>query len=65
MMPNPYDSLREHPQIVALKARAKAMKETDPSLKTCHCIEFLARQQGFNTYAALRASLKLKEITGV
>lgn len=47
----------EHPTIAQLKRDARRLTKTQPYTHS-QAIELLARQQGYSTYAAMRAALK-------
>lgn len=55
---NKHDPLKDHPEIIAVKERAKELREEYPDMPQGHAIELASREKGFNTYAALRASVK-------
>lgn len=52
--------MKDHPDIIAIKAEAKEIKASYGGLSTAQSIEAAAHLRGFKTYAAFRASLKEK-----
>lgn len=53
-----HDPMKDHPEIIAIKAEAAECKKAYPGLSTAQSIEAAAHLRGFKTYAAFRASLK-------
>lgn len=57
VQPKPSVLVVEHPSITQLKRDARRLTKTAPYTHS-QAIELLARQQGYSTYAAMRAALK-------
>ncbi len=53
-----HDPMKDHPEIIALKERAKQIRIIAPNLSASQAIEVAAREKFFGSYAAFRESLK-------
>ena len=52
------DPLKNHPEIIKLKDRAKEVRIMAPNLSHAQSIEVAARELGFSSYAAFKATIK-------